>query len=314
MRAGLTRNLKTIFAGEEAAVVTDDWRLAEWLATRDIRAVTFDEIAAGDIEVPRRALTVPLDWERVPSRQALRDTWSETAVLWLPLASFSSDLDAPKYSVEMFSEVDVFQSVAMNRRVITRLLMAREEITMTGPDTALKVRLPDTLHVVGRTRMSLLHDEHAALGNYFEVGMSPTDMAGNLDASMSVSGLVRVDSVLVAKHREIRGARASSFSAAADVADKLRRACPFQVTICDNRIVDGFGEWADEIDALSGPEYGAALTEVAVGTGALPLGRVDWSLNRVLNEGATGIHIGVGNGLNGMHFDFISTEARLDCL
>jgi hypothetical protein len=54
------------------------------------------------------------------------------------------------------------------------------------------------------------------------------------------------------------------------------------------------------------------LTEVAIGTGALPLGRVEWSLNSVLNEGATGIHVGVGNGLNGTHFDFISTEARLE--
>ncbi|WP_241162922.1 hypothetical protein [Ralstonia solanacearum] len=63
---------------------------------------------------------------------------------------------------------------------------------------------------------------------------------------------------------------------------------------------------------LSGPQYHYALTEVAIGTGALPLGRVEWGLNSVLNEGATGIHIGVGNGLNGIHFDFISTEARLD--
>ncbi len=312
MRDGLSRNLKSIFAGEDAAIVTDDWRLAEWLAARDVPAMTFDEIGAGDIDVPTRALAVPLDWDRVPSRQTLRDKWSATSVLWLPLASFSSDLDTAKYSVEMFSDVDVSQSVAMNRRVITRLLMAHEEITMTGPDTALKVRLPDTLHAVGRTRVALLDDEHSTLGNYFEVGMSPTDMAGRIDASMSVSGVVRVDAVLVAKHREMRSESASSFWAAADVAEALRKVCPFQVTIEDNRIVDGFGEWAKAIHTLSGPQYHYALTEVAIGTGALPLGRVEWGLNSVLNEGATGIHIGVGNGLNGIHFDFISTEARLD--
>jgi hypothetical protein len=312
MRDGLSRNLKSIFAGERAAVVTDDWRLAEWLAARYVPAATFDEIAAGDADVPKRALAVPLDWNRVPSRQVLRDKWSATSVLWLPLASFTSDLETAKYSMEMFSEVDVSQSVAMNRRVITRLLMAREEITMTGPDTALKIRLPDTLHSVGRTRVALLHDEHSTLGNYFEVGMSPADMAGGIDTSMSVSGVVRVDSVLVAKHREMRRESASSFGAAEALAAKLRRACPFQVVIEDNRVVDGFGEWAEAIHALSGPQYQYALTEVAIGTGALPLGRVEWSLNSVLNEGATGIHIGVGNGLNGAHFDFIATEARLD--
>lgn len=312
MRDGLNRNMRSIFASEAATVVTDDWRLAQWLRLHDVSAATFDEIAVGDAEMPRRALAVPLDWDRVPSRKTLREAWSGTSVLWLPLASFSSDLETAKYSVEMFSEVDVLKSVAMNRRVITRLLMEREEITITGPDTALKVKLPDLIHAVGRTRVALLDDEHSTLGNYFEVGMSPADMAGNLDATISVSGCLRIDSVLVAKHREMRRESALSFGTAAEVAEELRRACPFQVTIEENRVVGGLGEWAETVHRLSGPQYDYALTEVAVGTGALPLGRVEWSLNSVLNEGATGIHIGVGNGLNGAHFDFISTEARID--
>lgn len=314
MRDGLTRNLKAIFAGEDAVVVTDDWRLANWVAAAGVQATTFDEISSGDVEAPRRALAVPLNWDLVPSRQALRETLSAAGVLWLPLASFSSDLEEAKYSVEIFSQVDVARTVAMNRRVITRLLMAREEVTLSGPDTALQVRLPDSLQVVGRTRLALLPDEHSALGNYFEVGMSPTDIEGRVDTALSVCGTLRVDSVLVGKHRELKGPRASSFPDAVVLANKLRKACPFQVTIHENRIVDGLGEWGDAIDALSGPEYRTFLTEVAIGTGAMPLDRVDWSLNSVLNEGATGIHIGVGNGLNGAHFDFISKEARLDGL
>ena len=312
MRDGLIRNLNAIFSGQPATIVTDNWYLAEWLASHDVCAITFDEIAAGDIPLPRRALAVPLDWNRVPSRATLREQWAATSVLWLPLASFSSDLDTAKYSVEMFSDVDVSTSVAMNRRVITRLLMAREEIIVTGPDTALKIKLPDLIHAVGRTRVALLDDEHSTLGNYFEVGVSPADMAGRIDESISVSGCVRIDSVLVAKHREMRRESASCFWAAAEVAQELRKACPFQVTIERNRVVDGFGKWAEAIDMLSGPQYGYALTEVAIGTGAVQSARVEWGLNSVLNEGATGVHIGVGNGLNGAHFDFISTEARLD--
>ena len=91
----------------------------------------------------------------------------------------------------------------------------------------------------------------------------------------------------------------------------FRKACPLQVSIRDNRIVDGLGQWADSLGAMNGPDY-SAIPEVAVGTGLLPPDRVDWNLNCVLNEGAAGIHIGIGNGLTGMHFDFISTEAQLD--
>ncbi|KJK46971.1 hypothetical protein UK23_21685 [Lentzea aerocolonigenes] len=38
----------------------------------------------------------------------------------------------------------------------------------------------------------------------------------------------------------------------------------------------------------------------------------DWSLNCLLNESAAGIHLDAGNGLTGMHFDFLATEAALD--
>lgn len=294
--------------------LTDDHHLADWLAASHVPVMTFDDLIDGDAEVPSRAIVMPLDYARVPSRQALRKMFSATSVLWLPLASFSSDLDEAKYAIEMFAEMDVAGSVVTNRRIVTRFLLAPQEVTFSGPDTALKVRLPQALQLSGRTRVGLLPDEHSSLGNYFEVSMSPTDMAGQVDAELSVSGTFRADSVLVARHREIKGDRASSFAAAADVADELRKACPLQITIRDNRIVDGLGEWSGSVDALSGPEYRGALTEVAIGTGALPLDRVDWGLNCVLNEGATGIHIGVGNGLNGMHFDFISTGARLNGL
>jgi hypothetical protein len=44
------------------------------------------------------------------------------------------------------------------------------------------------------------------------------------------------------------------------------------------------------------------------------LRRVDWSLNCLLDEGAAGVRLGLGNGLTGMHCDFVSREARLDPL
>ncbi len=312
MLDGLAANLRAVFSGADAAIVTDDPRMAAWLAASGARVATFDELSAGDAGMPAHAIILPLDYNRLPSRRELRTLLSATSVLWMPLASFSSDLDTAKYAVERFAEMDLARCVATNRRVITRLLLARDTVRLSGPDTALTVRLPEVLQLSSRTRLSLLPDEHSTIGNYFEVALSPTDLSGQVDTELSVSGTFRIDTVLVARHRELRGSRADGFAAATTMADAMRRACPLQVQVRDNRIVDGLGLWADGIDAMSGPEYRGAITEVAVGTGALPLEHVDWSLNCLVNEGAAGIHIGVGNGLTGMHFDFISTEARLD--
>lgn len=311
MRDGLAENLRSIFAGEDAILVTDDQGLADWLTACGVQASTFGDLLVNGRDMPRKALIVPLDWERLPSRQALREMFSEASVLWMPLASFSSDLDTAKYAIERFAEVDIARAVGMNRRVLTRLLLAHEEVTLSGPDTALKLRLPDALQLLCRTRLSLLPDEHATMGNYFEVAMSPTDLSGHIDTDLSISGSFRIDSVLVARHRELKDGMAASVIAANEIADEIRKACPLQVSIRDNRFVDGLDRWADRLAAVSGPDYDA-ITEVAVATGILPPDRVDWSLNCLLNEGAAGIHIGIGNGLTGMHFDFISTEAQLD--
>ncbi|MET8976331.1 hypothetical protein ABZX85_12015 [Streptomyces sp. NPDC004539] len=311
LREGAEANLRAVFGGADGCFLTDDPGLAAWLTEHGLRASTFAGVLSGRQAPPPRAVAVPLDYRRLPSRLALRDILSASSVLWMSLASFSGDPETARYAIEKFSEIDLDDAVAMNRRIITRLLLSRTEIGVSGPGTELTLRLPETLQLSSRTRTELLPDEHSTIGNYFEVAMSPTDLAGRVDTELSISGTLRIDSVLVARHRELRGARADRFEAAKEIAEDMRKACPLYVTVEDNRFVGGFGPWADGIDDTSGPAYRTAVTEIAVGTGLLDPARVDWSLNCLLNEGAAGIHLGVGNGLDGMHFDFISTEARL---
>jgi hypothetical protein len=313
MHDRLIENLRLVFSSAEDIVfLSDDENLTDWLTTRGVEATTFDKALAAGQEVPARVVALPMDWGRIPSRRDLLRTLSTSSVLWIPLASFSPELDAAKYAVEKFGQIDLGHAVATNRKIISRLLLAPEEVTFSGPGTALKVGLPEELQLSSRTRVELLPDEQSSIGNYFEVGWSPADLTGRIDSAMSVSGTLRVDTVLVAKHRDLKGARAECFAEAAEVAAEMRKACPLDLTIRDSRIVDGFGSWADGVDVMSGPEYRNAITEVAFGTAALPLDLVDWSLNSQMNESAAGVHLGVGNGITGIHFDFISAGAWLE--
>ncbi|MDA8455737.1 hypothetical protein M4R22_13270 [Acidovorax sp. GBBC 3334] len=312
MRDGLARNLQSIFSGEEAMIVTDDPGMAEWLSASGLPAATFHDLLQTGHAWPRRVLAIPLDWERLPSRQALRGIFADASVLWMPLGSFSCDADEARYAVQRFSEIDMEGAVALNRRILSRLLLSPDAVTLSGPATRLRVRLPDSLQLLCRTRVGLLPDEHASLGNYCEVALSPTDLSGRVDTELTVSGTLRIDSALVAKHRESRSMPPDAFKEATCIADDIRRACPLQLTIRDNRIVDGLGPWARDLQTLCGPDDSSALTEVAMGTGLLHPQSLDWNLNCLVNEGAAGIHVGIGNGISGMHFDFISKEAHLD--
>ncbi|MFJ8490343.1 hypothetical protein ACIRBZ_18580 [Streptomyces sp. NPDC094038] len=311
---GLLTNLDVIFAGQKVGILADEPGLADWLTAHGVPASTFEGVLDGREPAPSRAVAVPVDYGRLPSRRALRDIFSRSSVLWIPPASFAADPWVAGYGLERFAEIDIPSCIAANRRIISQLLLACEEVRMTGPGTDLAIRLPEQLQLSCRTRPELLPEEHSTVGNYFEVAMSPTDLAGRVDTDLTASRTLRTDSVLVAKHRELTGARAGRFGAAAETAEMMRTSCRLSVEIRDKRFVDGFGPFADGIHATSGPEYRGAVTEVATGTGVLSADRVDGGLNCLLNEGAAGVHPGVGNGLTGMHFDFISREARPDTL
>lgn len=100
------------------------------------------------------------------------------------------------------------------------------------------------------------------------------------------------------------GTRVDRFRAAAETAEEMRNSCPLRVRIQGNGFADG-------VHATSGPEYRGVVAEDATGSGVLSADR-GWSLNCLLNEGAVGVRLGVGNGLTCMRFGLISREARLD--
>ena len=312
MHSGLQKNIHALFAGNDAVMVSDSEALVQWLSENGMEAITFEHLIESE-KKPPHVVAVPLEYENCPSRAITQQIFSNSSVLWVPIASFPADLDTAKYTMEVFAQSDITETVKKNRRVITRFLLAQQEVLMAGPGTELTLQLPsDTLKLLGRTRLELLADEHAALGNYCEVNMSPKDLSGVIDPEISISGALRIDSVLAAKHREFRGPAEADRAPA--MAEAMRKACPLQLTIQDNKIVAGLDEWEDSLQSMCGPGDSLILSEIAVGTGVVPKDKVDWSRNAVVNEGAAGVHFGIGDAINGAHFDFISVETRFDGL
>ncbi|MER6537327.1 hypothetical protein ABT215_26740 [Streptomyces sp900105755] len=314
MRDGLLANPGAVCAVQEVSVRTDEPGLTDWLTAHGVPVPTSEGGLGGRTPTPPRAVAVPLDYVRPPSRRALRDVFSASSVPWIPPASFSVDPQVARYDLEGFSEIGTTGCIAAKRRIISQLLLNREEVWMAGSGTDLDIRLPERLRLSSRTRPELVPDEHATIGNCFEVAVSPRDLAGRVDSELTVSEKLRIDSVIVAHHRELTGAPADRFRAAAETAEEARKSCPPQVRIQDNRFVDGFGPFADCVHAVGAPGHRGAVAEAATGTCVLSAGRLDRSLNCLLNEGAAGVRPGVGDGLTGIPSELISRKARLDTL
>lgn len=69
---------------------------------------------------------------------------------------------------------------------------------------------------------------------------------------------------------------------------------------------------AAEIRNLTNESYDLMLLEVAFsGNSGIRAADIDWRINSVMNEGAAGMHIGIGDGVTGAHIDFIAPGVEL---
>lgn len=90
---------------------------------------------------------------------------------------------------------------------------------------------------------------------------------------------------------------------------------PLSLKIENSRVVEvlaGDKDIKEQLTHLTNPKRKLVLTEMAFSTNAeINPQNIDWTKNSQLNEGALGIHVGIGDGLTGAHIDLICPGVEL---
>jgi hypothetical protein len=266
-----------------------------------------------DAAAPPAVVFVPIDYSRIPGAAQLRTLFRGARVLWLPLASFASDFESAAYSISLLLQSDFEQAVSRNRSLISLLLTTRDSLEFTSDGHRLRCALDDEIYVASRTRVGLAEGEHASVGAYCEVGLHTA--IGEFDPPFDVSGELRVDGMIVARHRESPSALDETFASARELVEDLSSDLPFSLIVEDNHVrEDCLGGAEALLREVTNPEYDLLLNEVAFGTNHALAGHVDWRINSQLNEGVGGMHVAVGDGLTGAHIDFVCQEGTIEPL
>lgn len=302
-------NMQAVFAAsnDPPMFLTDSDDLRAWLACRHLDAQLF-----ADFREPRPAgvVFIPTRWEDLPRPAALRDRFRGTPVLWVPLASFDARPDAAIYSLELLMHSDFSVAVANNRAVMMKLLAAKSGMEFNADGTHLSFSLEDEVYVNSRTRVALAPAEHASIGAYFEVELGANWV--DQEETFHVNGELLIRGALASHHREMPAELSAKIARADDLLTDLRTRLPLTVQIEDSRVVPGaFGDLDAVMRELTNPMYDGLLTELAFGTNTAVNPHVDWSFNSQFNEGMGGIHIALGDGLSGVHLDFICPDGEL---
>lgn len=205
---------------------------------------------------------------------------------------------------------DFDKAVANNRAIVMKLLAAKQGMEFHADGTHLSFVLEDEVYVNSRTRTPLAPAEHASIGAYFEVELGANWV--DQEETFHVNGQMRIQGALASHHREMPRELLDKVARADKLLAELRTRLPLAVQVEDSRIVPGaFGDLDPLMRELTNPMYDGLLTELAFGTNTAINPHVSWSFNSQFNEGMGGIHIALGDGLSGVHFDFICPDGEL---
>jgi hypothetical protein len=229
-------------------------------------------------------------------------------LLHVPLHAFDPKPRIAVYTMERLRQTSFARAVARNRSWVRRL--ERElELRFTGTRTRqidLSCIPADNLNVATAATLELPEGVAMPVGPYFEVEMERDAGGGR---PFTVNGTLHVDGLVYAVGEEFRGDAASARALADGI---LQAAQPhgLRIEIRDNvlvscRTAEG-GSLLPHLAEAAGGDL--ALSEFAIGTNRLA--HPDFSVNAQVNEGAGGIHVGIGGGPDAVHIDFVALAAR----
>lgn len=307
----LAQKLATVFDhifGQQPTFLTDSIALQEWLEVIGFSCVNFAN-HSNDKQV-KSVVVMLTDENTIPPYSSWRKMLRNSKVLIFPLTSFDATIEAAKYTLNLLAYSDVVAASKANEQWLDTLMNVDVPLIFGGSGTHFECEIKDEVVAMGpRTSPALLPGEWEGVGVFFEVGMILDP--DHFQPGYKVNGVFEVPGVCVAHHRQMRPELRHLAVRAWDLVSVLRRrGCfPLRMAVEDSyvtQLLAGGVDIKNEVRELTNPRYDLLLTEMAISTNVnLPLEIVNWSLNCQINEGVSGVHIGLGDGLTGAHIDFI---------
>lgn len=314
-RDKLLNNMRMIF-GDIPTVFSDSERLIEWFHDLDVPA--FDFYSARELHSKQRknAVFIPTDGAKIPPYDITNALFKNSRLLFIPLFSFDPSMGSAIYTLMLLSLSNLEGATSLNRKWLDIIMTRRDPLHLKGSGCEITCEFDDSVNIMRpKTEVALSPGEWDTVGPYFEVGLIPNP--DNFRPGFTVNGVLTVPGVAVAHHRQMHPNLIPSKIRAWDMLNKLRQdgMLPLEITVENSyvtKISAGEIDLRDELEKLTNPMRKLLLTEMAFSTNSgITSNKIDWSKNSQLNEGAIGIHVGIGDGLTGAHIDLICPGVEL---
>lgn len=243
----------------------------------------------------------------------LERNFGKSRLLLIPLASFDPSLEASIYTLDRMGDADFSSSTAENKNILDFISSTDRPFHVSGNRCELTCELSEKIRLMKpKLEASLLLGEWEALGMWFETAILP-DEEDVFHPGHLVTGTFTATGAAVAKHMQMPTVLTHTHREAWTFISELHEhhLFPLIVDIERSQIIDIKTSLNESIRnrlvKLTNERYDLMLLEVAFsGNSKLSPHNLDWRINSVVNEGARGMHIGIGDGITGAHIDLIS--------
>jgi hypothetical protein len=304
----LTQYWAEMFEGQVPTVVSDSAVAAQWARSAGLPFRYLDELGT---TAPAAALVILAEDENYARQDILRRPFVQSRVLWFPLAAFDGSKGAVSYALGHLENMNFANMLAGHRAALKLIEGAGQVGFEGGRGTDLEVSFGPEVEFTMLTDLQVPVGDPAPLASFFEfeTEIAEEQLAPGQPAPFVVTGVMRPSGALRAHAPGQFHADHIRVQQASQLVRRVAEA-PTTVEVSDGqirRIEIGGEDLAGKFGALAG-RSGLAIREFAVGFYRAPEGSLDWRVNSPVNEGAQGIHIGIGDGCSGMHFDFICDD------
>lgn len=304
----LTEYLRDMFGGELPTVVADADVVSQWAAATGL---PFDHIDEAVAEVPAAALVVLTSDQNYSAQGRLSDSFTNSRALWFPVAAFDGSHEAVSYGLRHLENMD-FMAMIHGHQAALKLVEETSQVSFEGSrGTDIEIRFGSEVEFTMLQDLQVPVGGQSALASFFEfeTEMDMEQLTNGESLAFVANGILQPSGILCAygpgsyyaDHEMVRRAR-----------QLARRAAAAHTTVeisasVVRRIAMDADDITEEFRALTGP-CGLHVTEFAIGFYRAPDGSLDWRINSPVNEGVQGIHLGMGDGSSGIHFDFVCND------
>jgi len=232
-------------------------------------------------------------------------------ILLLPQVAFDVNIDALIYSIQKLLASDFEYAVTKHHEWYPVFSEIDRPLSFWGRGSDLRCDLSQSIEISTINNILLEVDNPRSVAEYFEIAL---ENRIDQDGSFKIDGYLDVEGFLMAKGIDFRLENYNRCFAD-NLMYLVSQSSSMKIIVNNNKLtsvlIDNIEYLNYFTDLISEDKTKLPnITEFAIGFNYKLQNNVNWNFNSQVNEGIEGLHLGIGNGEVGYHFDFITTNIQ----